>query len=198
MSYTVKNNAEKIVSFDAVETIELSRGGPSIQLDMSRVSADTINTAAMFGFKRKLYNFFNTARTDNPANALADTIKHVEDVIYAGLWLEIGSRVSRSAPKTFEEFCASRNAARLVEYLDINSKNKKASVDAKAHRKALVAKGYDPDATSTGERLLVLLARQNDATDRLAWNAWLARKASAAANADLLDELDGLDMGGNA
>ena len=189
---------EKVVTFDNIETIELAKGGPSVSLDMARVSVDTINTAALFGFKRKVYNFFNTARGEDPATALQETIKHIESVIYAGLWMESGSRVSRSAPKTFEEFALQRNQSRLVDYLDINSKNKTIAAEAKKHRAALKERGYDPDATSTGERLLVLLAKQNADADQKAWESYQARLASKRNNVNILDHIDGLDMGGNA
>ena len=195
---------EKTITFAKVEPVKMrlrDDNGRIILVDFAQMPADAIRLAALMGLQRVLYNHYNTAcGKGSEPDAAISTERMLVNEIYSGLWTEPGvSKSARAAtPKTFEEFAKQRNQARLADYLDINSKNKKIAAQAKLNRKALQAKGYDPDAISTGERLLVLFARQNADADGKAWDAYQARLASARDNINILDELDGLDMGGNA
>jgi hypothetical protein len=194
---------EKTITFSKVEPVKMrlrDDNGRVISVDFAQMPADAIRLATIMGLQRVLYNHYNTAcGKGTEAEAAASTEQMLINSIYSGLWTEPGVKSARSTtPKTYEEFCAQRNAARLADYLDINSKNKKTASEARAHRKALKDKGHDPDATSTHDRLLVLLGRQNADADTKAWDAFMARKEASRKAVDLLDGLDDLDMPGNA
>lgn len=194
---------EKTITFSKVEPIKMrlrDDNGRVINVDFAQMPADAIRLAALMGIHTKLYNFYNTALgKGTEAEAATSTEQMLINSIYSGLWTEPGVKSARSAtPKTFEEFCAQRNAARLADYLDINSKNKKTAAEARMHRKMLKDMGHDPDATSTHDRLLVLLAEQNADADTKAWDAFLARKEASLKAINLLARMPALNMPGNA
>ena len=166
------------------------------KLDGTKIPHDVIVHAAWSGLSRKLS--IEAADFIRDGGSPYDVIPHItsfaEKLIYSGLWNAPNSRGSKAPdPVTFESFREVRAEDWAKSRVDISSKGlaKSAVTVASANRKALIAKGANPDSPETQAKLrrIYLANAKLLELDEKLWAIREAKRAAKEAVAGMADEL---------